>query len=101
LHKISNDRDQELVGRLVPDNLKGLLLELPSLPSQAAILLGWASELPVLLRMNDIPRAHQPRSDDPDFWGVRTSKDEKGEVITRPADWGPVVEEWQAVPKSG
>ena len=49
LHRISNDRDQELVHRLVPYNLKGLLRELPYLPSQNAILLGWASELPVLV----------------------------------------------------
>ena len=40
LHRISNDRDQELVQRFVPDNLKGLLRELPSLPSQNAILMG-------------------------------------------------------------
>ena len=52
LHRLSNDRDQELVGKLVPDNLRGLLRELPSLPSRNAILLGWASELPVMVRMN-------------------------------------------------
>ena len=28
---------------------------LPSLPSQRAILLGWASELPVLVKMDDFP----------------------------------------------
>ena len=33
LHRISNDRDQELVHKLVPDNLQGLLRDLPSLPS--------------------------------------------------------------------
>lgn len=49
LHRISNDRDQELVHKLVPDNLHGLLRDLPSLPSRHAILLGWASELPVLV----------------------------------------------------
>ena len=70
LHRISNDRDQELVHRLVPDNLRGLLRELPSLPSQSAILLGWASELPVLVKMNDLPKIQQPRSDDPDFYHV-------------------------------
>ena len=32
LHRITNDRDQELVHRLVPDNFKGFLRELPSLP---------------------------------------------------------------------
>ncbi len=76
LHRISNDRDQELVHRLVPDNLRGLLRELPSLPSQRAILLGWASELPVLVKMNDLPKSQQPRSDDPEFWGVWVGKDE-------------------------
>src|SRR5207248_108354 len=67
LHRISNDRDQEIVQRLVPDNLRGLLRELPSLPSQTAILLGWASELPVLVNLRDLPRSQQPHSDDPDF----------------------------------
>jgi len=95
LHRISNDRDQELVHRLVPDNLKGLLRELPSLPSQNAILLGWASELPVLVKMNDLPKFQQPHSDDPDFWNVWIGKDVKGKPVKRNADWDPVVADWQ------
>ena len=95
LHRISNDRDQELVHRLVPDNLKGLLRELPSLSSQNAILLGWASELPVLVRMNDLPKSQQPRSDDPDFWNVWTGKDPEGKSVERKAEWKPVVDDWQ------
>ncbi len=95
LHRISNDRDQELVHRLVPDNLKGLLRELPSLPSQSAILLGWASELPVLVKMNDLPKSQQPRSDDPDFWGVWTGRGDKGEQISREIDWSRIAAEWQ------
>ena len=89
LHRISNDRDQELVNRLVPDNLRGLLRELPSLPSQHAILLGWASELPVLVKMNDLPKEHQPRSDDPEFWRVWTREEE------RKIDWTAVADNWQ------
>ncbi|HEY1759376.1 MAG TPA: DUF87 domain-containing protein [Bryobacteraceae bacterium] len=90
LHRISNDQDQKLVHSLVPDNLKGLLRELPSLPSQNAILLGWASELPLLVKMNDLPKSQQPRSDDPDFWDVWTG------VKPRPAKWKPVVDDWQS-----
>lgn len=96
LHRISNDRDQELVHRLVPDNLRGLLRELPSLPSQSAILLGWASELPVLVKMNDLPKSQRPRSDDPEFWGVWVGRDEKGETLPRPTDWADVAQDWQA-----
>ncbi len=95
LHRISNDRDQELVHRLVPDNLKGLLRELPSLPSQSAILLGWASELPVLVRMNDLPKLQQLRSDDPEFWGVWVGKDEQGNRVVRHTEWDRVAKDWQ------
>lgn len=95
LHRISNDRDQELVHRLVPDNLKGLLQELPSLPSQYAILLGWASELPVMVKMNDLPKSQQPHSDDPDFWNVWTGKDDGGNTVERKSDWKSVADDWQ------
>jgi DNA helicase HerA-like ATPase len=100
LHRISNDRDQELVHRLVPDNLKGLLRELPSLPSQNAVLLGWASELPLLVKMNDLPRSHRPRSDDPDFWSVWTRKDEAGNAIVRATDWKVIADDWQGKNKA-
>lgn len=96
LHRLSNDRDQELVNRLVPDNLKGLLRELPLLPSQSAILLGWATELPVLLKMNDLPKTQQPRSEDPDFWGAWVGKDEAGEKFSHPAHWKQLAQDWQA-----
>lgn len=90
LHRITNDRDQDLIQRLVPDNLRGLLRELPSLPSQNAVLLGWASELPVLVRMDDLPTAQQPRSDDPEFWDVWTGEKE------REISWEHIAQDWQA-----
>ncbi|HHG0945507.1 TPA: ATP-binding protein [Proteus mirabilis] len=91
LHRISNDRDQEQVHRLVPDNMRGLLRELPSLPSRHAILLGWASELPVLVRMKELSEEQRPQSDDPDFWDVWSNS--TGEP--REVNWQPIVEEWQ------
>lgn len=90
LHRISNDRDQELVHKLVPDNLRGLLRDLPSLPSRHAILLGWASELPVLVQMNALPDHHRPKSDDPDFWAVWSDTE-------REVDWKAVADDWQQV----
>src|SRR5680860_60995 len=95
LHRISNDRDQELVGRLLPDNFRGLLRELPSLPSQKAILLGWASELPILVKIRDLPHKQRPQSDDPDFWDVWTRKDKDGKEVQRSIDWKIVADDWQ------
>lgn len=89
LHRISNDKDQELVGRLLPDNLSGLLHDLPSLSSRQAVLLGWASELPVLVEIDEIPEKYRPRSDDPDYWNVWSRKEERG------VDWESIADDWQ------
>lgn len=91
LHRINNDRDQELVHKLVPDNLRGLLRELPSLPSRNAILLGWASELPVMVQMNFLKEEHRPQSNDPDFWDTWTGKKAKA------VDWKLIADDWQQV----
>ncbi|NYT63365.1 ATP-binding protein [Alcaligenaceae bacterium] len=102
LHRISNDRDQELVHKLVPDNLRGLLRDLPSLPSRHAILLGWASELPVLVQMNQLPDGQRPKSDDPDFWAVWSGegleKNERNEEIERRVNWKEIADDWQQTP---
>jgi hypothetical protein len=100
LHRISNDRDQELVHKLVPDNLRGLLRDLPSLPSRHAILLGWASELPVLVQMNLLPEHHRPKSDDPDFWAVWSGQDNTGKTVERKVDWKSIADDWQQVNKA-
>lgn len=88
LHRIVNDRDQELVGRLVPDNLGALLRELPNLPSRQAILLGWATPIPVLVEIDELPPDHRPRSADPRFWDVWTGEEE------RAIDWTGVADDW-------
>lgn len=88
LHRIVNDADQNLVARLVPDNVAGLLRELPSLPSRQAILLGWASQIPVLVEVDELPEEQRPRSADPDFWDVWTLTKE------RAVDWKAIAKDW-------
>jgi len=91
LHRIVNDRDQELVGKLVPDNLGGLLKELPSLPSRQAILLGWAASIPTLVEITELPENQRPRSSDPKFWDVWTSKEQ------RFINWLEIVDDWKGI----
>ncbi len=89
LHRIVNDADQNLVARLVPDNLAGLLRELPSLPSRQAVLLGWATPIPVLVEVEELTYEQRPRSADPDFWDVWTLTKE------RAVDWSAIAREWE------
>jgi uncharacterized protein len=89
LHRIVNDRDQDLVKRLVPDNVGGLLKELPILPTQKAILLGWASPLPILVQISPLLKEQCPQSHDPEFWKVWTGKK------AREANWAEIAKEWQ------
>lgn len=94
LHRIVNDRDQDLVRRLVPDNIGGLLQELPILPTRKAILLGWASPIPILVEMRELAKQYRPKSDDPDFWDVWTGQSERKE------EWSVIASEWQEIPKA-
>ncbi len=89
LHRIVNDVDQNLVRRLVPDALGGLLDELPMIPSQQEIPLGRAAPIPVPVRIRDLQKPQRPRSDDPSFW--HTWLGCKG----APPNWTQVVKTWE------
>jgi DNA helicase HerA-like ATPase len=95
LHRIVNDRDQQLVSRLVPDNLGALLRDLPSLPSRQAILLGWAAPIPVLVEIRELRENHRPRSEDPKFWAVWTGEE------TRAIDWEAIEADWLGLRDEG
>lgn len=88
LHRLVNDRDQDLVARLVPDSLGDLLHELPSLPPRQAILLGWATEVPTLVEVGHLSPGQRPQSDDPRFWDTWT-----GEAAVD-FTWEEVVQHW-------
>jgi uncharacterized protein len=92
LHRLVNDRDQDLVARLVPDNLAGLLKELPTLPTRHAIMLGWATPLPVLMQVRELPERQRPRSADPAFWDTWTG------AVERPIDWSSIAADWVGRP---
>lgn len=72
-------------------NLRGLLKELPSLPSRQAVLLGWATPIPTLVEISELPENHRPRSSDPEFWNVWTGKKD------RPINWHEIVTDWTGI----
>jgi hypothetical protein len=89
VHRIVNDHDQRLVRRLIPDSLGAMTDELPALPAQVGLLVGWATEVPALLRVDDLAQRYRPHSADPDFtlaW--------KGEGSS--VSWDDIANEWVA-----
>ena len=93
LHRLVNDRDQDLVRRLVPDGLGTMLRELPTLPTRRAVLLGWAAPAPTLVEVQAIPKDKRPHSPDPSFWDVWTH------AKSRDIDWHEVASDWQRRPR--
>jgi len=89
LHRIVSDRDQEMVKKLVPDTMGGILNELSVLPSRKAILVGWATPLPILVEINELPEEQRPKSKDPEFWNVWINKEQRN------INWQLIVNEWQ------
>lgn len=89
LHRIVNDRDQDMVKRMVPDNMGNLLNELPLLPTKKAIVLGSIVAIPTIVDITNLPQNMRPKSDTPDFWNVWTEKE------PRDKDWTPIVNAWQ------
>jgi DNA helicase HerA-like ATPase len=67
VHRIVNARDQDMIRRLIPDGLGAMMEEIQSLPSQMALLLGAATEVPLLLRVSDLEERYRPFAPNPDF----------------------------------
>lgn len=88
LHRIVNDRDQEMVKRLVPDTLGKLLDELPSLPTKKAIVLGAAVPIPTVVDIRELQKEKRPKSENPEFGDVWSGK------CYRSLNWKEVVDEW-------
>ena len=89
LHRIVNNRDQEMVRKIVPDNMGNLLNELSQLPTKKAIVLGSVVTVPTIVDITELPQGKRPKSDTPSFWGVWTGAEERN------LDWKPIVNSWQ------
>ena len=93
IHRIANEHDQSAVRRLMPDSFANLADELPSLPTQTALLLGWALDIPTVVRIRDLPVEYRPLSSDPEF--EATWRGERDPAL----GWADVARDWVGTPK--
>lgn len=79
--RLTNDRDQSVVKRLMPDSMAGVVDVLPMLDTGEAVLLGDAVLLPSRIKL-DIPSI-TPDSATRDFWTEWGSREpNSGEIVT-------------------
>ncbi|PKN74146.1 MAG: ATPase [Candidatus Cloacimonetes bacterium HGW-Cloacimonetes-3] len=91
IHRITNDKDQDVINRLVPDTARGLLRELPSLPTRHCIMLGAAVKIPVMIEIPELSKEVRPQSEDPKFWEVWTGN------VERQINWKAIADDWQGI----
>ena len=92
IHRLANEYDQGAVRRLMPDSFADLADELPGVPTQTALLLGWAIDIPTVVRIRDLPVEYRPLSSDPEF--EATWRGERDSDL----GWAHVARDWVAAP---
>lgn len=65
--RLSNGRDQEHVGRFLPDTMAALIKLLPSLPRREALFVGEAAALPARIKLTHLAEDRRPKSNDISF----------------------------------
>lgn len=67
--RLTNGRDQEHVGRFLPDSMTALIKLLPSLPRREALFVGEAAALPSRIKLTFLAEDRRPKSNDISFAG--------------------------------
>ncbi|TCS67200.1 hypothetical protein EDD52_101295 [Primorskyibacter sedentarius] len=65
--RLTNGRDQEHVGRFLPDSMAALIKLLPSLPRREALFVGEAAALPSRIKLTFLAEGQRPKSNDISF----------------------------------
>jgi uncharacterized protein len=65
--RLGSETDQNFIARTLPDVAREMLLALPSLPTQQAIVSGEGVRIPMRIRFSDLPEHNRPHSDGAEF----------------------------------
>ena len=65
--RMSNDKDQTFIKHAMPEGSDGFLKILPTLRTQECVVVGEGVEMPMRVKLDDLPPDRRPRSDTADF----------------------------------
>jgi len=75
--RMSNERDQEIARRALPESALGLLNALPTLRTQEAVVVGEGVPMPIRLRFDNLDPLYRPKSGNADF-SIRWRREDQG-----------------------
>lgn len=65
--RMSNDKDQTFIKHAMPEGSDGYIKILPTLRTQECVVVGEGVEMPMRIKLDDLPNDRRPRSDTADF----------------------------------
>ena len=65
--RMSNDKDQTFIRHAMPEGAEGFIAMLPTLRTQECVVVGEGVDLPMRVRLDDLPPNRRPLSDTADF----------------------------------
>lgn len=81
--RLTNEADQDVVQRALPEHALGLLNALPSLRTQEAVAVGEGLALPTRLRFDDLPANRRPKSGSAPFSKAWERSDENRTFVEK------------------
>ncbi len=87
--RMSNDKDQTFIKHAMPEGAEGFIKMLPTLRTQECVVVGEGVELPMRVRLDDLPPTRRPYSETADFAQSWKNADGNPGAITQ------TVENWR------
>ena len=86
--RMSNDKDQTFIKHAMPEGSDGFLKILPTLRTQECVVVGEGTEMPMRVKLDDLPADRRPRSDTADFANTwKTGEDNPNALIQTVENW--------------
>jgi len=86
---MSNDKDQTFIKHAMPEGSDGYIKILPTLRTQECVVVGEGVEMPMRIKLDDLPPGRKPRSESADFSHAWKVGEEDGEGLTK------TIENWR------
>lgn len=92
--RLSSDKDQAYIKHALPEGSEGFMKILPTLRTQEAVILGEGADMPMRVKLDDLPADRRPRSETANFANAWKVGEDNPDALVQ------TVENWRRQSKS-